>query len=78
MPKNTYQHFELRLEPREELGLMVTLVAGLFSTGLYSDLDPESVVADAQKILDALRERTESRVQSNPESYRGSVDELPK
>ena len=69
--------FRLRLSPENELGLMVTLVAGLFSTGLYSDLDPESVVADAQKILDALIQRTESRVDQQPEQYRGSADELP-
>jgi hypothetical protein len=56
---------------------MVTLVSGLFATGLYSDLDPESVVADAQKILDTLIQRTESRVDQQPEQYRGPVDELP-
>ncbi len=85
---NTYQHFELRLEPREELRHLVAITAGLLASGkcvpftgnyAFNGNDEEIFAKDvSRQLLEQLRWDVERRVEEFPECYANLAgDQMP-
>jgi hypothetical protein len=86
-PMNTEFKFHLKLEPREELGHLVTILAGALASGkCVPSTGTQAVSGDGEmpiardisrQLLEQLRWDVERRVEEFPDRYTGlPVDEL--